>query len=99
MTKIDPAAGQLQLLAGRKVFEIAPRGLDKGKAIARFMAEPPFRGRAPVFIGDDEIDRAAFDAALELGGLAFSVGVEIPGLSGVFAGPGAVRDWLHGLGR
>jgi trehalose 6-phosphate phosphatase len=99
MTKIDPGARQLQLLAGREVFEIAPRGLDKGKAIAHFMTASPFRGRAPVFIGDDEIDRAAFDAALALGGLAFSVGVEMPGLSGAFAGPDAVRDWLHRLGR
>jgi trehalose 6-phosphate phosphatase len=99
MTKITLFGHQLQLLAGREVFEIAPHGLDKGKAIVRFMTEPPFCGRAPVFIGDDEIDRAAFDAVLELGGLAFSVGVEIPGLSGVFAGPDAVRDWLHGLGR
>jgi trehalose 6-phosphate phosphatase len=99
MTQIDPRGRQLQLLSGRAVFEIAQRGIDKGSAIARFMAESPFSGRRPVFIGDDEIDRAAFDAALALGGMAFSVGIDIPGLSGVFAGPSAVRDWLHRLGR
>jgi trehalose 6-phosphate phosphatase len=99
MTQIDDGAGQLQLLAGHQVFEIAQRGLDKGKAIARFMAKPPFSGRVPVFISDDEIDRAAFDMALALGGLAFSVGAEISGLSGAFTGPDAVREWLHGLTR
>jgi trehalose 6-phosphate phosphatase len=99
MTHIDPSGRRLQLLSGREVFEIALGGLDKGKAIARFMAAPPFSGRVPVFIGDDEIDRAAFDAALALGGMAFSVGVEIPGISEGFSGPPAVRDWLHGLGR
>lgn len=91
--------GPLKLLAGRAVFEIALPGFDKGAAIKRFMAHAPFSGRRPVFMGDDEIDRAAFDAALALGGYAFSVGAELPGLSGAFAGPAAVRAWLHELGR
>ena len=63
------------------------------------MEEPPFQGRQPIFIGDDEIDGPGFDAALALGGLAFSVGIELPGLSGRFPGPDAVRAWLHRLGR
>jgi trehalose 6-phosphate phosphatase len=94
------APGQvLKLLAGRAVFEVQVQGFDKGRAIRRFMKQKPFLGRKPVFIGDDEIDRAGFDAALARGGLAYSVGVEFPGLSGVFAGPDAVRTWLHEIGR
>ena len=94
------APGQLlKLIAGRAVFEVQVQGFDKGRAIRRFMKTKPFLGRKPVFIGDDEIDRAGFDAALARGGLAFSVGVEFPGLSGVFAGPNSVRSWLHELGR
>jgi trehalose 6-phosphate phosphatase len=89
----------LRLLAGQRVFEVQLRGFDKGRAIARFMTEPPFAGRTPVFIGDDDIDRAAFDVVLAEGGLAYSVGPTLPGLSGAFAGPEAVRAWLHGLGR
>jgi trehalose 6-phosphate phosphatase len=89
----------LRLLAGHRVFEIQLRGFDKGRAIARFMTQPPFAGRTPVFIGDDDIDRAAFDAVLAQGGLAYSVGPALPKLTGAFSGPEAVRAWLHGLAQ
>ena len=89
----------LKLIAGHAVFELQLGGFDKGRAIERFMNGPPFRGRRPVFIADDEIDRPGFDMVLALGGLAFSVGIELPGLSGRFTGPDAVRDWLHELSR
>jgi trehalose 6-phosphate phosphatase len=89
----------LRLIAGRAVFELQLEGFDKGRAIELFMRDKPFHGRQPIFIGDDEIDRAGFDAALAMDGLAFSVGITLPGLSGTFADPGAVRDWLHGLSR
>jgi trehalose 6-phosphate phosphatase len=88
-----------KLVAGHAVFEIQLPGFDKGRAIERFMTGKPFQGRQPVFIGDDEIDRAGFEAALALGGLAFSVGVPFAGLSGMFSGPDAVRAWLHELAR
>ena len=89
----------LELLAGRRVFEIKLTGFDKGTAITRFMAEAPFAGRIPVFIADDPIDWPGFETVLALRGAAFSVGAMLPGLSGSFAGPGAVRAWLHGLCR
>lgn len=98
MERIAASGTNLKLLAGHAVFEIQLPGFDKGRAIEWFMTEKPFSGRKPVFIGDDEIDRAGFDMALALGGFAFSVGIELPGLNGVFAGPSAVRAWLHGLG-
>ena len=89
----------LRLVAGRAVFELQVAGFDKGRAIETFMADAPFRGRRPVFIGDDEIDRPGFEAALAFGGFAFSVGEDLPGLSGAFAAPDAVRAWLHGFSR
>jgi trehalose 6-phosphate phosphatase len=84
----------LDLVAGHLVFEIRPAGFHKGKAIERFMAVSPFAGRCPVFIADDPLDQPGFDAALRLGGFAFSVGEERPGLSGWFPEPQAVRTWL-----
>jgi trehalose 6-phosphate phosphatase len=99
MERIAEPGKPLKLLAGRAVFEVQLRGFDKGRAIERFMTDRPFSGRRPVFIGDDEIDGAGFEAALALGGFAFSVGLELPGLSGAFTGPDAVRAWLHELGR
>ncbi len=89
----------LELIAGHRVFEIRLPGFDKGKAIERFMAEKPFAGRRPVFVADDWMDRAGFETALALGGFAFSVGAELPGLSGWFQRPGAVRTWVRQLAR
>jgi trehalose 6-phosphate phosphatase len=99
MAGVAKSGEPLKLIAGNAVFEIQRPGFDKGRAIERFMAEKPFQGRRPIFIGDDEIDGPGFYAALALGGLAFSVGIELPGLSGRFPGPDAVRAWLHDLGR
>ena len=93
------ADADLELAMGHCVFEIRRTGFDKGKAIQGFMALEPFHGRRPVFVADDEMDRAGFDAALALGGFAFSVGAALPGLSGWFAGPQAVRAWLGRLAR
>ena len=89
----------LELIAGHRVFEIRLPGFDKGKAIERFMAGKPFAGRRPVFVADDWMDRAGFDTAMALGGLAFSVGAELPGLSGWFPRPEAVRAWVRQLAR
>lgn len=99
MERIASSSEPLHLIAGHAVFEMQLRGFDKGRAIRRFMKQPPFLGRRPVFIGDDEIDRAGFETALRLGGFAYSVGIVVPGLSGRFANPSAVRAWLHELGR
>jgi trehalose 6-phosphate phosphatase len=93
------AALELELLAGHLVFEVKLSGFDKGTAIERFMAQPPFMGRRPVFVADDELDRAGFNTVLAMGGLAFSVGGKLPGLSGWFTGPEAVRTWLRTLGQ
>lgn len=88
---------ELELAGGNFVFEIWRSGFDKGKAIDKFMAKRPFLDRRPVFIADDALDRAGFDAVLGRGGLAYSVGRELPGLSGCFSEPAAVRAWLGRL--
>jgi trehalose 6-phosphate phosphatase len=84
----------LELVAGHLVFELKLPGFDKGAAIRRFMTRSPFAGRRPVFIADDKMDRPGFEAALALGGIAFSVGSEMEGLSGSFSQPAGVRAWL-----
>lgn len=69
----------LTVLPGRMVFEVKRRGHDKGAAVRAFMAEPPFAGRTPVFLGDDVTDEAGFAAVREMDGVAISVGRRLPG--------------------
>jgi trehalose 6-phosphate phosphatase len=64
----------LALQRGKMVAELKPAGADKGAALRRLMAEPPFAGARPVFVGDDLTDEHAFEAAAALGGAGVLVG-------------------------
>src|SRR5207302_5940003 len=64
----------LRLIAGKMVVEFQPRHYGKGAAIAAFMAERPFRGRVPVFLGDDTTDEEGFAEVNRRGGLSIRVG-------------------------
>ena len=48
---VAQAHPELALQPGKCVVELKPKGINKGAAIAAFMATPPFRGRTPVFLG------------------------------------------------
>jgi trehalose 6-phosphate phosphatase len=64
----------LRLISGKMVVEFQPRGADKGTTIAAFLAEPPFLGRRPVFVGDDVTDEDGFAEITRRGGVAIRVG-------------------------
>ena len=66
-------ASVLRLITGKMVFEFQPRSFDKGRAIAAFLAEPPFVGRRPVFVGDDTTDEDGFAEIRRRGGIAVRV--------------------------
>ncbi|HYD36393.1 MAG TPA: trehalose-phosphatase, partial [Allosphingosinicella sp.] len=68
----------LALQRGKMVAELRPHGADKGGAVRRLMAEPPFAGARPVFVGDDLTDEYAFEAASALGGEGVLVGPPRP---------------------
>jgi trehalose 6-phosphate phosphatase len=85
----------LRLIAGKMVAEFQPRGVDKGAAIAAFLAEPPFRGRLPVFVGDDVTDEDGFAEITRRGGIAIRVGPPAQTLAGYrLRDVQAVHDWL-----
>ncbi|MGI9506665.1 MAG: trehalose-phosphatase, partial [Geminicoccaceae bacterium] len=71
---VDDDPDNLVLLEGKMVFELKPPGFDKGRAIADFMQETPFRGRRPIFAGDDVTDEAGFQTINALKGVAIKVG-------------------------
>ncbi len=86
------AAWRLQ--PGKGIVEIKPRGRDKGAAILDYMAEAPFMGRVPVFIGDDLTDEFGFAAVCRIGGWAVKVGPGPTHANYRISGVAAVRQWL-----
>ena len=86
------AAWRLQ--PGKGIVEIKPQGRDKGAAILDFMAEPPFAGRCPVFVGDDRTDEFGFAAVTRIGGWAVKVGPGPTHANFRLNGVAAVRRWL-----
>jgi trehalose 6-phosphate phosphatase len=87
----------LTLQPGKCVFELKPRGASKGEVIRIFMQEPPFKGRTPVFVGDDLTDEAGFKAVNELGGLSIKVGAGPTEATQRLDSVEAVGAWLESL--
>lgn len=82
------------LQKGKMVFEIKPGGKDKGTAIQEFMEEAPFRGRTPVFIGDDATDEDGFRTVNLLEGHSIKVGPGNTAARWWLADSDSVLDWL-----
>jgi trehalose 6-phosphate phosphatase len=79
--------------AGKMMFEIKPRGFSKATAIEAFMNELPFKGRKPVFVGDDLTDQDGFAVVEALGGISVGVGNRVRAQY-CLANVAAVRAWL-----
>lgn len=78
------------VMPARMAWEVKPRAVSKGGVVVELMAEPPFAGRRPIFIGDDVTDEAGFEAARAAGGLGLR-------LQDAFGTPAALREWLWRL--
>lgn len=97
LIRADLPNAPIEVLPGKCVCEIKQAGFDKATGVRELMTHEPFRGRRPIFIGDDVTDESVFAIMPDLGGLAFSVGRRATGVAGYFEEPRDVRAWLKRL--
>ena len=86
--------GAFEVQLGKMVVELRPSGKDKGVAIAEFMDEPPFKGRTPIFVGDDLTDEFGFALINRIGGYSVKVGEGDSAARSRLPDSAAVRAWL-----
>jgi trehalose 6-phosphate phosphatase len=89
------AQGSCQILHGKKVIEVLPRGISKGGAIRNLLLSPDFAGYFPLYVGDDTTDDSV-RAAIQTQGLFFKVGEEEHTAKAVhfLKNPAQVREFL-----
>src|SRR3954464_3909749 len=97
LIRADLPNAPIEVLPGKLVCEIKHSGFTKATGVRELMSYEPFRGRRPMFIGDDVTDETVFAIMPDLDGLAFSVGRRAKGVAGHFDEPRDVREWLAHL--
>ncbi len=86
--RADLPEAPLEVLPGKAVCEIQSLpDSTRRSGVIELMKLPPFRGRVPVFLGDDVTDETVFAIMPDLQGHAFSVGRLAKGVSGHFEDP------------
>ena len=80
---------------GKAVAEILPVRAGKGPVIELFLESTPFRGRRPIFVGDDLTDEQGFAAVNARGGVSVRVGEGPSIATHRIATPAALRDRLR----
>jgi trehalose 6-phosphate phosphatase len=87
----------LHLIMGKMVCEIRLHGDDKGAVIAAFLEERPFKGRKPIFAGDDATDEPGFVAANARDVLSIKIGADLTAARYRVANVLELRAWLEDL--
>jgi trehalose 6-phosphate phosphatase len=97
LIRADLPNAPIEVMPGKSVCEIKHSGFTKATGVKELMTHAPFKGRRPVFIGDDVTDESVFAIMPDFDGLAFSVGRRARGVTGHFDEPRDVRAWLAHL--
>ena len=97
LIRADLPDAPIEVLPGKCVCEIKHSGFSKASGVRELMSHPPFKGRRPLFIGDDVTDESVFAIMPDLDGVAFSVGRRARGVAGHFDAPSDVREFLAHL--
>ncbi|WP_247654775.1 MULTISPECIES: trehalose-phosphatase [Microvirga] len=71
---VEALGADYRVQHGKAVAEILPSAAGKGKVIERFLQEAPYRGRRPIFVGDDLTDENGFKTVNAQGGLSVRIG-------------------------
>ena len=74
LIRADLPNAPIEVLPGKCVCEIKHSGFTKATGVLELMTHEPFKGRRPLFIGDDVTDETVFAIMPDFDGLAFSVG-------------------------
>ncbi len=83
-----------RLQKGKAVIEVLPARAAKGAIIQHFLQHAPYRGRRPIFVGDDLTDELGFEVVNGLGGMTFRIGHEPTCAKRRIATPGELRRCL-----
>jgi trehalose 6-phosphate phosphatase len=97
LIRADMPNAPIEVLPGKSVCEIKHAGFTKASGVRELMTREPFRGRRPIFIGDDVTDETVFAIMPDFNGLSFSVGRRARGVAGHFDAPNDVREFLARL--
>jgi trehalose 6-phosphate phosphatase len=97
LIRADLPNAPIEVLPGKCVCEIKHSGFTKATGVRELMTHEPFKGRRPLFIGDDVTDETVFGIMPDYDGLAFSVGRRAKGVAGHFDAPSDVREFLAHL--
>jgi trehalose 6-phosphate phosphatase len=97
LIRADLPNAPIEVLPGKCVCEIKHSGFNKASGVIELMTHQPFKGRRPIFIGDDVTDESVFAIMPDFDGLAFSVGRRAQGVARHFDEPRDVREWLARL--
>ncbi|MGJ4946068.1 trehalose-phosphatase [Bradyrhizobium sp. HKCCYLS1011] len=97
--RADLPEAPIEVLPGKCVCEIKHAGFTKASGVRELMTHSPFKGRKPLFIGDDVTDETVFAIMPDYDGLSFSVGRQARGVHGQFGTPNDVRIFLGELAR
>src|SRR3954454_6424180 len=97
LIRADLPNAPIEVMPGKCGCEIKHSGFNKATGVRELMKHDPFKGRRPIFIGDDVTDESVFAIMPDLHGLAFSVGRRAKGVADHFDEPRDVREWLARL--